>query len=367
MMSFLAVALRMNRKRRLTKHLSSNILKRIIQLLLLLLLMVVINSAAMILLEEMSLGDAVWLSFTTLTTVGYGDFSPSTAAGRFVTVATMYVFAITLLSLLAAEVIEWRMSTTEKKRCGVWKFKDMSEHIQIINTPNTDTERFLQRLVSEIQRTPEFEDNPIQLLTRKFPKGLPASLTGLKLLHRTGAAEDGVVINEINLEQAEHIIVIARDANDSLSDSITFDILSRIKQINPNANIVAEAVVDENRQRFLDLGADSVVRPIRAYPEMIVRALSNPGTERVLENLFESHGDSIRRVPCKLDNVRWSDVVTTCMQLKIGTALAYFDGENIVTQPDFDDLCSGCALAVLIKDDVEVGTSGLQSAIDKLA
>ncbi len=44
------------------------------------------HTLAMMAFEELALGDAVWLTATTMTTVGYGDLSASTAAGRWSTV-----------------------------------------------------------------------------------------------------------------------------------------------------------------------------------------------------------------------------------------------------------------------------------------
>lgn len=361
-MLVIANIVRAYKRRRLTKHLSGSIFKRISRLILLLAGLVAINSWAMIYFEKFSPGDAVWLSLTTLTTVGYGDFSASTGPGRFVTVVTMYGFAISLLSILVAELIDWKMLSSNKKRKGYWEFK-MADHIQIINTPNVDTERYLQRLIKEIQATPALSETPIQLLTRKYPEGLPESLTALKLLHRTGSSEDGSTLNNIGLHNARHIVILARDSYDSLSDSLTFDILSRVTQINQNANIVVEAILDENRQRFLSMGASAVLRPIRAYPEMIARALSHPGTERVLEDLFDSNGDSLHKLPCKFSNRTWAEIVTTCIQKRIGTPLGYFVKGEVIMQPSFDEMCSGDALAVLVKKENGIDCSDLENSL----
>ncbi len=365
-MLFLLTLLKTHRRRRLTKHLSGNIFKRIFRLVLLLIFFIAINTAAMMVFEQITLGDAIWLSFTTLTTVGYGDYSASTFAGRTVTIITMYVFSISLLSLIIAETIDWKLLATSKKIKGLWEFADMANHIQIINTPNNDTERYLQRLITEIKATPALADMPIQLLTRKYPKGLPDSLSSLKVIHRTGMAEDGVIINHINLEKAKHIIILARDAYNSLSDSLTFDLLSRIVEINPNTNIIVEAVLDDNRQRFLALGAKAVIRPIRAYPGMVARALSHPGTERVLEDLFEAHGDSLHKIACTFKNASWGSLVTACIQQAVGTPLGYFDQGRIIMQPNFDQLCTGEALILLVKEGKVINIDSLQQAIQPL-
>ena len=36
----------------------------------------------MMALEGLTFGEGIWLTFTTITTTGYGDFSAKTAAGR---------------------------------------------------------------------------------------------------------------------------------------------------------------------------------------------------------------------------------------------------------------------------------------------
>lgn len=363
-MQLLSTIVKVHKRRRLTKHLSGNIFKRLSKLVLLLGCLIAINTSAMMIFEKLSLGDAIWLSLTTLTTVGYGDYSANTFMGRSVTVVTMYIFSITLLSLIIAETVDWKLLATNKKIRGLWEFADMAEHIQIINTPNNDTEKYLQRLITEIKTTPALANMPIQLLTRKYPDGLPNTLTALKVVHRTGIAEDGVIIQRINLEHAKHIIILARDAHNSLSDSLSFDLLSRVTAINPSANIIVEAVLDDNRQRFLSLGATAVIRPIRAYPEMLARALSHPGTERVLEDLFDAHGDSLHKIDGKFNNLSWSEVINACIQAQIGTPLGYFEQGQLIMQPNFDELCTGEALVVLIKKGNEINANKLQQKLD---
>jgi voltage-gated potassium channel len=49
-------------------------------------------------------------------------------------------------------------------------------------------------------------------------------------------------------------------------------------------------------------GADLVVRPLRGYPEMIIRALAAPGAEKILEDLFTSKGDECWRYDVSVTN-----------------------------------------------------------------
>ena len=53
--------------------------------------------------EIVNLEDAVWWSFETITTVGYGDFVPVTGLGRLFAIFIMF-FGISVLSMVTATV-----------------------------------------------------------------------------------------------------------------------------------------------------------------------------------------------------------------------------------------------------------------------
>ena len=59
------------------------------------------------------MGDAVWWSFTTMTTVGYGDHAPTTGLGRMVAVGLM-LSGIALLGVVTANIAAWFIERFEK-------------------------------------------------------------------------------------------------------------------------------------------------------------------------------------------------------------------------------------------------------------
>ncbi|MEW2120216.1 ion channel [Streptomyces sp. NPDC005474] len=59
-----------------------------------------------------TLDDALWWSFTTMTTVGYGDHAPTTGVGRMLAVGLM-LSGIALLGLVTANIAAWFISRFE--------------------------------------------------------------------------------------------------------------------------------------------------------------------------------------------------------------------------------------------------------------
>ncbi|WP_037669444.1 potassium channel family protein [Streptomyces griseus] len=58
-------------------------------------------------------GDALWWSFTTMTTVGYGDHAPTTGVGRLIAVGLM-LSGIALLGVVTANIAAWFIERFEK-------------------------------------------------------------------------------------------------------------------------------------------------------------------------------------------------------------------------------------------------------------
>lgn len=315
--------------------------------------------------EPLTLFEAAWMTMTTLVTVGYGDFAPETTVGRLSTILLMFISAITLLTLIVSDYIEYRFYRRERILTGRWIY-NMKDHIVIINTPRSGGEQYFMRFASQIRSVPEYHTVPIMLLTRQFPGGLPAELTDCGMVHFHGAGNDPEALKAVHAGSAKHIIVLAADESDSFSDSLTFDIAHRLAESNLGARTTVECVSDHNRARFKALGVRTTIRPVRTYPEIMVRAVVAPGSEKVLEDMFNYERDHPHRYDLELDDLVWADIVSALVRHGIGTALAYIDHDNeVICHPPTNEEVEGKGLIVLVRSTDTPSVSVVEEALDR--
>ncbi|MGM0769366.1 MAG: ion channel [Pseudomonadota bacterium] len=315
--------------------------------------------------EDLTLFESVWLTMTTLVTVGYGDFAPQTPVGRISTIAIMFVSAITLMTLIVSDFIEYRFYRRERIVTGRWVYK-MKDHIVIINTPQNGGEQYFMRFASQVRSVPGYDTVPIILLTRQFPTGLPPELSDVGMLHFHGSGSDPEALKAVHAGSAKHIVVLASDESDPISDSLTFDIAHRLTESNLGHRTTVECVSDRNRDRFKAVGVRTIIRPVRTYPEIMVRAIVAPGSEKVLEDMFNYQDDHPHRYDLKLDNLNWADIVSALIRHGIGTALAYIDNEGeVVCHPPTDEEITGKGLIVLVKSHDTPTVQVVEEALDR--
>ncbi|MBL1271828.1 MAG: voltage-gated potassium channel [Marinobacter maritimus] len=314
--------------------------------------------------EDLTLFESVWLTMTTIATVGYGDYAPVTYTGRISTILFMFVGAITLLTLIVSDFIEYRFYRRERILTGRWIYK-MNNHIVIINTPKHGGMTYFMRFATQIRSIQGYETIPIMLLTREFPSGLPAELSDLGIVHFHGSGFDPDALKAVHAGSAKHIVVLAADESDPHSDSLTFDISHRLGELNLGQKTTAECVTDANRSRFKELGVRAVIRPVRTYPEIMVRSVVAPGSEKVLEDMFNYEHDHPHRYDLDLDDLTWADIVSALIRHGIGTALAYIDNdEEVICHPSVNKEIEGKGLIVLVRSsetpDLEVVKEALE-------
>ena len=227
----------------------------------------------------------------------------------------------------------------------------MKDHIVIVNAPNKNSEQYFVRLIRQFRATPTLADKPVILATDRFDGGLPKSLTDMGVVYKHVNTSLGGFFSEVNISQANYVLFLAQDALDPRSDSLTLDLLDQFERGDNNALVAVEAVQDSNSQRFKAIGADSVLRPIRAYPELIVRALSAPGTERILEDLFTHYGASLHRYDISVVNKQWKQLACALIQHELGTPLGYIDPDgDVKTCPPGSTLISAKAILLMASD-----------------
>lgn len=294
---------------------------------------VALHTAAMVAFEGLSPGDALWLTLTSITTVGYGDLSAGSPMGRLATVILIYIGGIFVLGKVAGDFFDYRSLRREMMTQGKWDWSGPRDHIVLIGGAD-DNAHHLSRLIGEFERHEPTADREIVLVSESYPDGLPIVFDSMDIKHTHGPATDPGVLKRAGIASAGIVMVLSESDEDVRSDSRTFDLVHRIREETTEATLVAECVEDTNRQRLLDAGATLVTRPIRAYPEMLVGAMLQPGVNEILENLFTATGETIRAEEASIDGI-WSDIVSDQVTRDRGIPIAYRDREtgNVVTAP----------------------------------
>ena len=118
-------------------------------LLIVITIIIVLGAVIIALLEDMSFGDAIWWSFVTFTTVGYGDILLTTKLGRIVAILLM-IFGIGFIGVTTSTIAAYIINNDIRKR-KKRNFKD--EAIEFIKYRIDDLENVSDEELENIYKT----------------------------------------------------------------------------------------------------------------------------------------------------------------------------------------------------------------------
>ena len=111
--------------------------------------LVIAGTIGMMYLEQMSFSDALWWSFVTATTVGYGDLSPATTAGRVIACVLMIV-GIGMIGSLTSTITSFflqRAEDSKKPRIDTAKTADVEQFS--LKNPADEMDEFVKNLAQD--------------------------------------------------------------------------------------------------------------------------------------------------------------------------------------------------------------------------
>lgn len=326
----------------------TSIKSELIKLMTILALLLLLHIGAMVYFEQLSLGDSIWLTMTSATTVGYGDLSAKTTIGRFATVILLYIGGIAILAQVAAKYFEYRQEIRDRILRGDWSFT-MENHIVFINCPEEADEEYFCQAISGLRKSNlAVAKLPIIIVSTKFKNGISDRLRKLDVEHINKTTGNMTAFEDASVLKANTVIILSRKQLDSFSDSVNFELTDRLREMGYKGRIIAEVVRDENRNRLKKAGADNVLRPIRAYPELMMRAILAPGSEQVIETLFNSYGEECIRYEVNTQS-DWLDIIQKLAANDLGIPIAYEDSEgNIINNPSSKSNVSAKAIFVIV-------------------
>ncbi len=232
--------------------------------------------------------NAFYWVMTTMSTVGYGDFFATSAAGKLFTMF-LYIFGIGLLSLVIGKVIDAMGELQRRRGAGTLSFRG-KDQVVLINW-NRKTQAAVDEILCyspdcRIIIIDESGQHPLQDMEHvHFISGDPSS-------------DD--ILQKANIEEARAAIVFGDTRIDeaSLTDGKTLLIASSIERIAPQVHTTVEIMQEKNIQNFRHVHVNEFVLSHDAISRLAVRSALQEGNPEVITQLLSrEHGDDIYEIP----------------------------------------------------------------------
>ncbi|MFZ2089924.1 MAG: potassium channel family protein, partial [Desulfobaccales bacterium] len=236
-------------------------------------------------------GQGLWWAIVTITTVGYGDVVPKTAAGRFVGGALM-VGGVLSLSLITATVASIFIERKFRRERGLETIKE-THHILILGW-HFDGETLLDQLLRRLppttrvvlvnQLTPE----KMESIKVKYPDNEPLFVWG------DFSREE--VLQRANARQAFKAIILAgRQEGETATDVDQRTLITAltIKSLNPKIKILVELLRPDNKPYLERAGAEQILIRGQYDSSILAGAIASPGLYRVMDALLNAEGFTV--------------------------------------------------------------------------
>lgn len=331
--------------------------------------------------EKLNILDTLYYYLTSVSTIGYGDISPKTDLGKILFILFIPCYAVIKLAVIVNTLIEARKYTYELKKAGRL-FMPYSNHIVLFfNAESVQSNRFiwLQRFIEEHQKHHILEESQIVLVNisvnfnQQISDFVEKTYTfdgNIKLVN-SDIYEKGI-FDKLSLSKAKLIYVLSDDVDNLRSDSIVVDTVNRLIDSGYNGQLLVE-MIDDNMGKMLKntKKVQSVLRPNRSHPEMLVRCAVAPGSEYMFEELASVGGDAVERFNVRKDKVTWADLVYQVSKHDLGTVTGYFNQHGeLDNNPNGSSVVDVYGLLIVVH---ELGERGhqtvnlkLQSILDNL-
>ena len=260
---------------------------------------------------DLTVADAFWYSVISISTIGYGDLSATTAGARIGTVFFIVVLGLTAFTSAVGVGVEWILDRNYRQRAGMSRVVARN-HVLIVNFPN---ERRVRQIVEEFLWDPSHRNDELVVVTDQI-EALPFVEPNVHFVRGAPLSEE--TYERANAKEARQAIVLSTGYDDPNSDSVAASIVTILAHLNPEISIVAEVLDARHSLLFNGTKNASLVYTFRMSNNLLVQEAQDPGvsilTQAIVSNQVEGTLASTKVTSAMEPSPRYRDVATSLLK-----------------------------------------------------
>ena len=248
------------------------------------------------------LGDSLWWTIITASTVGYGDTVPQTTGGRVIG-ALVIVFGVGLVSIATGKIASWLVEWKIKEGSGLASQKKLRRHLVICGWKNE-----MPKLLLQILRVnPELTSEDIVIVNTIEPSEIEnlrhvPELKDIRFVR--GDYVEEAVLHRANIKQAARVMVLADTSIRGSArevDSRTVMAVMTMKAISKDIYTCVE-LVDAKFERYLQsVHCEEIFLARKHNRILLANASAASGVSHIIRDILdiEQHRLATREFPAR--------------------------------------------------------------------
>ncbi|MBN1687083.1 MAG: potassium channel protein [Spirochaetales bacterium] len=232
------------------------------------------GTAGYFFIEKWSLSDSVYMTFLTITTVGFSEVHPLSSAGRHFTILLIMFSVFTLgysVTLLVTYVFEGQIMKTVKERRMARATRKLKDHYIVCGAGRVGREVIT-----------EFEQARVKFVVIEKDPASSFLSQDESVLYIDGDASEDHVLKEAGIDTATGLVAALPD------DESNLFVVFTARQMNPKLNIVARATDERTAKKLKKAGANWVISPIQIAGQRMASVMLRPSVVSFLDIIVGS-------------------------------------------------------------------------------
>lgn len=245
----------------------------LVRLIILLSLIITFGTIGYVFIEGWNWSDGLYMTFITISTVGFSEVHPLSPAGR---IFTMFLLVVGLggVAYASQEFIQYYLSYSLS---GITRERRMLKRISLLR--NHYIVCGFGRVGHAATVSIAEEDHIPVVVVDSDPDNVP-HLDEHGLMYLNGDATDDEVLLRAGIENARGLLVCTGNDTDNL-----FIVLSA-RGLNPDLHIIARSSQVANERKMIRAGADKVISPYQTGGQRMAMMVSRPNVTDAIDFLL---------------------------------------------------------------------------------